>query len=306
MPMESYSQRSLQPFDGLIQVMECQAGRALSLDGRTWQLQVGLELVGTPWSAFEAPTRRQSFVPYGNWSQVQGIRRMPLNPLADAAVAREQAEQILVDLRSALTDFPFPPGDPYELWLLDPSDQLPLALLGSARTRPERSNRPAGRWRAFPLHQDPLLGAQVPDDQPPLANRVESLVNRRGGVSPAVQWFERLADGSSRGLGGWHLHPDLEQRQLPAAAFPQHLLREDWLDPEENCAVNRYQARMAPRLLTLTNQRVEARRRLEAQAWQQPELVSRLYRQYPVVLDREGLRVTLVKARMMMTHVRDG
>ena len=88
MPMESYSQRSLQPFDGLIQVMECQAGRALSLDGRTWQLQVGLELVGTPWSAFEAPTRRQSFVPYGNWSQVQGIRRMPLNPLADAAVAR--------------------------------------------------------------------------------------------------------------------------------------------------------------------------------------------------------------------------
>lgn len=301
MAVEAYSKRSLQPFDGLIQVLECQAGRALSLDGKTWQLQVGVELASKPWSAFEAPTLRQSFVAYGNWSQEHGIRRLPLNPLVDTAVAREQAEQVLSDLKPTLVDFPFPPGDPFELWLLDPSDLLPLALLGSGRARPDKGHRPAVRWKAFPLHQDPLLRGPTPDGEPPLANRMEALVNRRGGTSPAVQWFLRQPDGSGHGLHGWHVHPELEQRDLPAAAFPASLLRGDWPDPDQDRLVTRYQQRMAPRLLTLAGQGTEARRRMEALAWQQPELVNQLYRQYPLVLDREGLKVTLVKARMMVS-----
>jgi len=305
MAVETYALRSLQPFDGLIQVLDCQAGRALSLDGRTWQLQIGLELASRPWSSFEAPTLQQSFVPYGNWSREQGIRRLPVSPLADAAIAREQVQRILAELIPALAHVPFPPGDAYELWLLDGSDLLPLALLASARAKPDRSRRPAGRWKAFPLHRDPLLADPVPDGQPPLASRVESLVNRRGGVSPAIQWFLRQPDGSGQGLTGWHLHHDLEQRRLPAAAFPPHLLREDWSDPEQSAWVRRYQELMAPRLLALAGQGRGARARLEVLAWQRPELVSRLYRQYPLVLDRDGLKLALVKARMMLSATPD-
>jgi hypothetical protein len=40
---------------------------------------------------------------------------------------------------------------------------------------------------------------------------------------------------------------------------------------------------------------------MEALAWQQPELVHRFYRQYPLVLDREGLQVTLIKASLMLS-----
>ena len=301
MAAEAYSLRSLQPFDGLIQVLECQAGRALSLDGRIWQLQIGLELASSPWSAFESPTLTQSFVPYGNWSQEQGIRRLPLNPVADPQVAREHATQILADLQPALADFPFPPGDPYERWLLDPQDRLPLALLGSSRGRPDPSQRPSGRWKAFPLHQDPLLGAPCSDGEPPLASRVASLVNRRAGASPAVQWFLRQPDGSGLGLHGQHLDPGLQRRLLTPGAFPPYLLREDWPDPESNRWVARYQTRMAPRLLALSGQETAARRRLEQAAWQQPELVYQLYRQYPVVLDSHGLKITLVKARMILS-----
>jgi hypothetical protein len=301
MAAEAYSLRSLQPFDGLIQVLECDAGRALSLDGRIWQLQVGLELASTPWSAFESPTLTQSFVPYGNWSQEQGMRRLPQHPMADPQVAREHAARILADLQPMLADFPFPPGDPYELWLLDPQDRLPLALLGSSRDRPGPSQRPCSRWKAFPLHQDPLLGAPLSDDQPPLASRVESLVNRRAGASPAVQWFLRQPDGSGLGLHGRHLDSSLQQRLLAPEAFPPNLLREDWPDPEPTRSVARYQERMAPRLLALSGQQTAARRRLEQMAWQQPELVHQLYRQYPVVLDPQGLKITLVKARMMLS-----
>jgi hypothetical protein len=144
----------------------------------------------------------------------------------------------------------------------------------------------------------------VPESQPPLAGRVESLVNRRGGTSPSRQWFLRQPDGSGQGVEGWHLPTELKQRRLPPEAFPPFLLREDWTDPGHGDWVGQYQARMAPRLLALPGLAPESRRRLEALAWENPELVSQLYRQYPLVLDRDGLKVALIKARMIRSNAR--
>jgi len=55
---------------------------------------------------------------------------------------------------------------------------------------------------------------------------------------------------------------------------------------------------MAPRLLALPGLPRGLRTWMEQQAWDQPLVVARLHRLYPKVLDAEGLRVALVKARL--------
>jgi hypothetical protein len=129
-----------------------------------------------------------------------------------------------------------------------------------------------------------------------LAARAASLVNRRGGSSPSLQWFIRRSDGSGQGLWGRHLHQDQVQRALPAEAFPPALLREPE-GPEEQDLAD-YQAQMAARLLCLQDLPDALRGRMEKEAWQQPDQVSVLYRLYPKVLDPNGLKICLVKARL--------
>ena len=292
---ETYCLRRLQPFQGTLQVLECDAGRALSLDGVSWQIQVGLHWSSNAWSSFADTVQKSGFVPYCNWNGESQRRMLPLPAHADRALAKEQAEQVLEELESQRSRLPFAAGDPFELWLLDDRDQLPLALLGAARERPAAGGRPAGRWRSYPLHGG--AGAYRHPSETPLAERAASLVNRRGGSSPSLQWFLRRPDGSGQGLWGRHLHADQTKRELPADAFPPALLRDPEGPREQDLAA--YQAAMAPRLLCLQNLPGALRYRLEEAAWQQPEPVSALFRLYPEVLDREGLKVCLVKARLL-------
>ena len=56
---------------------------------------------------------------------------------------------------------------------------------------------------------------------------------------------------------------------------------------------------MAPRLLCLHGLSDALRARLEDAAWRHPEPVAALFRLYPKVLDRDGLKVCLVKARLL-------
>ncbi len=293
---ETYCLRRLQPFQGTLQVLECDAGRALSLDGVSWQIQIGLLWSSSGWSSFADPVQESGFVPYCNWN-AEGQRRMlPLPPQADRALAKEQAEQVLEELDSQRSLLPFAAGDPFELWLLDDHEQLPLALLDAARQRPAAGGRPAGRWRPFPLHG--AGGGEYPHpSEVPLAERAASLVNRRGGSSPSLQWFRRRPDGSGQGLWGRYLRPDQGQRELPADAFPPALLRAPEGSAEQELAA--YQSAMAPRLLCLHGLPDALRTRLEQAAWRQPEQVATLYRLYPQVLARDALKVCLVKARLL-------
>ena len=286
--------------------LECQAGRALSLDGRTWQLQIGLELARLPVERVEAHRPATKLHPLWQLERGKGHTPAAIQPSGRCGRRpREQAEQTLADLRPALADFPFPPGDPYQPLAARPVRRSPLALLGSARARPELSHRPAGRWKAFPPAPGPAAGH--PGPQRPAA------AGQQGGVpgQPAWRRQPRESNGScasrtaaEQALGGWHLHPNLEQRPLPADAFPPPLLREDWPDPEQDAQVTRYQARMAPRLLTLANQGTQARRPTEALAWQKPRAGTSALPAVSLVLDREGLQVTLIKARLILSGAR--
>ncbi len=293
---ETYCLRRLQPFQGTLQVLECDAGRALSLDGMSWQIQIGLQWSSSGWSSFADPAHQSGFVPYCNWNGEGQIRMLPLPAQADRALAKEQADQVLAELGDRRDRLPFAAGDPFELWLLDDRDQLPLALLDAARVRPAAGGRPAGRWRSFPLHGSGGGEYRHPSEIP-LAERAAGLVNRRGGSSPSLQWFSRRPDGSGQGLWGRHLRPDQAQRELPAEAFPPALLRDPEGPSEQDLAA--YQAAMAPRLLCLENLPDALRTRLEKAAWEQPATVSVLFRLYPRVLDYNGLKVCLVKARLL-------
>ena len=123
MKTETYSLRRLQPFDGVTHVVECDAGRAVSLDGELWQVQVGLEMEIVPWSRFAPAVDARNNVPYCYWSPQRGVvRRLPLNPAVDPRIARELAAEVTDELAVGLQGFPFPAGDLLELWLLDGRD----------------------------------------------------------------------------------------------------------------------------------------------------------------------------------------
>jgi hypothetical protein len=63
----------------------------------------------------------------------------------------------------------------------------------------------------------------------------------------------------------------------------------------------------APALLQLATLTRKQRTDLEQQAWQHPQRVEQFHYLYPDIIDREGLDVTLVKARLIgKNDVSDG
>ncbi|MCX7673433.1 MAG: hypothetical protein N2Z63_07535 [Thiobacillaceae bacterium] len=280
-----YAYRRVNPYRGVVHVLDLGEAYAETHDGRTWHLH--------------AEDGQGGLRPVGVWVKGEGLRlggRVP-TPLLQALQSHPP--------------LPFRLADRMELWLLDKQHGLPLALLASCLPSRFRTGPIAPEWHPFVLshsgfHSSALAAREEVAGAAGTRHRdwLARMVNAAARPYPAAQWFLRRPDGSGEGRAGLRLSPAWEGRTLPAQAFPALLLREVWNNPLEQSVIDDYHNYLAPLLLMLPELSMATRARLEAAAFSRPMELERVHRLLPCVLDHAGMTAALVAARLLAAQTR--
>lgn len=278
-----YSVRRLNPYRGVVQVVDVGDAEARSQDGVTWHLRAD---DGQGWVR-----------PVGVWVEGEGLR----------AGVGERYPELLQALRDRPA-LPFHMADSVELWLLAKDTGLPLALLNANRPSAHRHGMPEMEWIPFALtyrgFHSPSLEAVFPPGADVAQHRdhVARQINAYARPYAAAQWFRRGENGSGEGLGGYRLAPGWEGRRLERGDFPALLVSERWNSRLEQSVIWDYHSWLAPFLLCWPTLDDDVRARLEAAACQRPQWLAQIHRLLPRVLDREAIQATLVAARLQQVH----
>jgi len=270
--VDYYSLRRVNPYLGVIQVVDAGGVRAYSTDGRAWQA-------------------RRVYDGERFWSDAQ-----------DAVPSWSDVGR--VELQRALSErpsVPFALGDRFELWLLERSSGLPLALLKTCRWQRDVDEVTDPSWRPF-LPGDSGFRARAATGGASGTyhqERLRTLVNYAARPMPAAQWFERTADGSGIGQSGLHLEAGMHGRRLPAQAFPELLVDEQWADPGDGQLVRDFHDWHAALLLAHPDLSRQTRVRLEKAACRRPERLLDSYAMLPSIIDRDAMTVAVVQARLI-------
>jgi len=260
---KTFAQRLTPPYSGLVQIAESDTYRALTLDGLMWEVQYvnRIHIRVCTMSANELKSRTSK----------------------SAKVVDDVADPALGEFFDFLADveLPFPATDQLEYWLLDHTDQTPLALIYSCTTKAQMEKFPSrAEWASLP---DAVMKVVKTDDEiksnkPPINYQLESLVSERAGTNKKAQWFDRS-------------QPDTQH-------FPPLLVREDWVSDEHRAICKRYIDRQAPRLLMLQGISDEERSRLEACCSEHALEVARFSKMYPSIIDKPSIDALRVEARL--------
>jgi len=272
-----YALRRVNPYRGVMQVVDVGEAVAHSFDGLTWHLRAddGYGLVR----------------PVGVWEEGAGLRLGQADQAADLIVALET--------RPAL---PFPIFDTWELWLLAHDSGEPLALLDAVRDDALRSEERDVQWHPFTLAYTGFQSTTLACEPKPSPDRhkevLSRMVNHSARPHAVAQWFKRGQDGVGYGTGGVRVPAAWRNRVLPASAFPELLVQENWNNPLECSVIADYHAHLAPLLLQWPRLCETTRERLEALACETPQRVLRVHRLLPRVMNPARLNAALVAARL--------
>lgn len=280
-----YAVRRLNPFEGVLEVVELANARAYSPNGRVWQLQVLGQRPDHIWRSGSDMAPVEQFFNFGLWDADAGLHRVPANPAMDIGAMQAAAEDLAARLGQVEKRLPLPLIDRYEYWSID-ADGRPVALL-AATEQPERMfamHVPA--WRATRTGGH---GAGEPA-RPAHAASLEAQVRRRGARGG---WYERQDDGSGTRVGPGDV-PD----RLGADAFPELGLARDWPERAQRQRADDYLAWCAPRLLLLQRIGNDCRAWLEREACRQATELAAGYRLLPAIIDRERIDAARVEARL--------
>ena len=275
-----YALRRVNPYRGVVQIVEVGEVTAHSFDGVAWHLRAD---DGYGWVR-----------PTGIWIEGEGLKAGHAKNLDDILPALETRPPL-----------PFPIVDTQELWLLDQKSGLPLALLACDREGVKHNERPESEWHPFVLsftgfHSPILAESDKADPRPPPHHRdvLARMVNQAARPNPAAQWFQRDQAGAGVGLSGLRIPFALQGRHLPAEAFPELLVRETGNSRLENSVIADYHAQLSPILLSWPRLSVATRARLESQACEQPQWLARIHRLLPCRVDAARIQAALVAARL--------
>ena len=114
-----YAVRRVNPFLGVVEIVEIDGARALSNDGRHWQLQVEAERPDHSWGQGRPTKIVKQFFRFGSWHPEQGLSRVPVNPVLDFGAMLASNERLIATLQTVQDRLPFPFADHIEHWLLD-------------------------------------------------------------------------------------------------------------------------------------------------------------------------------------------
>ena len=306
MLFRSYAQRLLNPFRGVMNIIEFQGAEAVTTDGRHWDIYVrDTGLVEDIANSHKVQT---SDIRYGSWSLQDGLKRGAIYPSEDFKVLEHRGALVYEYLLEHHNDVPFPLEDSLELWLLDRQHQ-PLGLLDSALSEEDIELDCPVDWRAghecrkhfrTPVMQHLLETAHTDTGAGEYLTRY---INERAGSPPQAQWFRRRSDGSGEGLCGINLGTELECRRLPDTAFPAYFLRENDNSAPHRQLIQDFIAWQAPCLLLLQNLGTAVRRRFEGLATSRALCVDNQYRLYPLILDEAAIKAARVEAILRRNEV---
>lgn len=304
MTFECYSQRLLNPFRGSVNCIRYKSADAVTADGVQWDLYVSNEWLLQGLSS--SRKTQVSDIRYGSWSAATGLQRGPRCPTDDFRALEEMGDTLYQHLLEVHAQIPFPFLDRFELWLLDNADR-PLALIDSALRLEDIDLRQPTRWNpglncrktfapATPagLPLDPATGGSV-------ADYLAHYVNSRTRDIAAAQVFQRAPDGSGSGVAGINLDPQLEQRQLADADFPDLLLDRGHHDAPHRQLIDDFIRWQAPWLLLLPSLDGDMRRTFEQQAREQPAKLVQAFHCYPEIIDRSVIDAARVEVRLRET-----
>lgn len=277
--IKTYSQRLLPPYYGQVQIAESERARAVTADGQTWEIQFlhagngGITNANNGVQSVKHLYRRAASISDSD------IREKKVGTLSEGQTVDER----ILELTDYLADIslPFPAADIFEYWLLDATDQSPLALIFSCRDAELMNAYPSRpEWTALPAAVMPI---DMTEDEKsrssaPVNYRLERMVAERAGHNPKAQWFTRRLDEEQ--------------------AYPALMIREDWQDEEGLDLCERYLKRQSPRLLMLHGLNQDLRKQLEINARAHALEVERFYPLYPEVVDQSLLDATRVEARL--------
>lgn len=301
-----YGVRRLNPFQGMLQVVELGDARALSLDGLRWEIQILCAQPEHTWRSGNRGEPVMRFFRFGAWSAESGLRRVPVSPIMDLDVMLRASAALSQVLPECLVSLPFAPADRYELWLLDGAGE-PFALLASTtqapfgeRVRPEPWMATARSDHRFQSARLLERGVPVRDGHDPRhhAALLERLVRDTAGRPARMAWFHRDPEGGGQAAFRGEGQGEAAPSGLPANAFPPLLLREEWPEAADRELVGDYLEWSAPCLLTLPGLSDAQRDRFEHAARARPMDVDALYRLYPKVLNSGLFKTMRVEARM--------
>lgn len=279
-----YAIRRVNPFLGVLQVIETGEGRATSTNGVVWLLEIRVEVTGG-WGSLNRNNRVAGYYRYGRWSAADGLSRWPLAPNLDAVHCKAVAAALIGHVRAGLSRLPFRLEDDCELWLFDKDAGKPLALLATRKHAATRPVPEPGHWCAS------ASGAGVPgQNRFPAAAELESLVRQRAGFDNSRVWIQRHADGSGS--------IETSGIRMNAGMFPLFLLTEEWPDAEQARLVCSYLEWTAPALLTLQQLDRDARRRGESWLQRQAMALEHHWRLYPEIIDAGMVSAARVQCRL--------
>ena len=145
--VRSYAIRRLNPFRGVMQVIEAEEGRALSCNGVVWEILVRARQAGAPdWPGRDGQGQR--YYRFAMWSMDDGLLRRASSPADDQDYfdLATKCEVLVEHVRAHHHKLPFTLEDNRELWLFDSDNQRPLALLASLRPGAMLPTSEPGDW----------------------------------------------------------------------------------------------------------------------------------------------------------------
>lgn len=188
MPVSCYSQRILNPFRGVMNIIFIGGADAVTIDGNNWTLYIH--------DTFDCPTDdpeeffeiEMPDIRFGDWSAASGLKRSPLIASYHYGEIQAIGNVLLNAVKKYADHCPFPFKDKYELWLLDENTSEPLALLDSVCDETEIHCPVNLTWEAgLRCKQELLKESALPDEQPLSAGeQLNRIINPRAGKKPSA------------------------------------------------------------------------------------------------------------------------
>lgn len=299
-----YGVRRLNPFLGVIQIVESTDSRAISIDGINWEIQILTERPHDTWAAPSPVKQQRQYIRFGVWNKCDGLGRVPANPLLDLTKMLTEANLIVDALANESARIPFPLQDRFELWLLDDKNLTPLALLASATEPHYLPLIKVDHWistnHEFPTPHQEMLNLAAANLNNPIQTKqlLQAAVASRARHG-YKRWFKRTDDacGEPQSIepGEDSISP---QTILSADDFPLLLLSSSWDDALIHSLVDDHHNWLSPYLLTLQNLPDELRMDLERKAARRAAVVASCWRFYPKIIDRKIIDAARVEARI--------
>ena len=304
--VQCYSQRLLNPFRGIVNIIRYRSAEAVTSDGVHWDIYVSND------SLLDGLDKNRSIqisdIRYGRWSRHEGLVRGPIYPSDEFYRLEEMGAVVYQHLLEVHTRVPFLFNDSIELWLLDKANR-PLALLNSAVDETGIDDYQLLDWRAGRLCKRSF---NLPDLEQAeagaygcMADHLIEYINSCTSTPPAAQWFERKRGGSARGLHGHNIDTSLPGRMLDDEDFPEYFISTSHGHDYYTRLVNGFIEWQSPWLLLLDTLTSKQRRHFEQCARKQALVVDQQYLLYPEVIDESFIRTARVEARMRRAQKQD-